>query len=130
MRKKLVKILTPNTKRGIDNLIELAKKEGHDKISDIRISFKGNRDILHWNNEDVTVTITLIGKYRLKSRGTGYRFAATLTVFSDIEAYYLDCLKYDFNQEEREVEFSFKEYNDEKYVLCENYREIDLALGK
>ncbi len=49
---------------------------------------------------------------------------------SDIEAYYLDCLKYDFDQEEREVELSFKEYNDEKYVICENYREIDLALGK
>lgn len=129
MRKKLVKILTPNTKRGIDNLIELAKKEGHDKISDIRISFKGNRDILHWNDEDVTVTITLIGKYRLKSH-TEYRYAATLTVFSDIEAYYLDCLKYDFGKEEREVELSIKEYNDEKYVICENYREIDLALGK
>ena len=60
MRKKLVKILTPNTKRGIDNLIELAEKEGHDKISAIRISFKGNREILHWNGEDVTVTVSLI----------------------------------------------------------------------
>ena len=130
MRKKLAKILTPNTKRGIDNLIELAEKEGHDKISAIRISFKGNREILHWNGEDVTVTVSLIGKYRLKSRGTGYRWAATLTVFSDIEAYYLECLKYDFNKEECEVELSIKEYDDEKYVICENYREIDLALGK
>lgn len=129
MKKQLAKILTPNTKDGIDNLIELVKKAHHGTIDSIKISFEGgDRNILHWNNEDVTIIVTIVTRYKLKGQGTGYRVAGTLIVFSDIEAYYLECLKYDFNQEDSKIKLSLKEYKDGKYVVCKSYEEIDLVL--